>query len=434
MLFFLFFLGNSLERFSLQPPFEMTDINEIGNWSFVGSTVSRKYWIQLTSGVPNELGGLCYRSPSVYTKYFLMFELAIKNLPGNGLYIYFTNEVCQIKPTNFTGVAYYIDLSRSAGKKAHSVYFLDNSNGTNTKISLSDFTKVGEIEILENSCVGCDTDHIAMSVSKSPNGISLAYTNSETEGNPIIVHQYNNTIIDRSYFSMISENSQETASKTRLFSLLFFTYEKEAKEFNDTKLVDKNRKIITTKFYERKLKKQRRLSKMPTYQFYFSQMKNVGEVDGKDKKLSDAIPLVNEMKERSKQMIGYEQLDQFVQNKVIHSLEKAMTTIMNMRSDMNMTKDVISDLWNDLNSKLAGLRIETSIQMDEIRKEMELALNDLNFGKCGLESALGLETGRREQIVELLRFISIVEFIIYIILFVILHKTTNGFRNSSKKD
>ena len=117
-MFFILFLflnfSKSIDRFNLQAPFELTDVNEIGNWSFVGSTVNRKFSIQLTNGVPNELGGMCYRSPSVYSRYSIIFELSIRNLPGNGFYFFFTNEVCQLKPNNFTGIAYYIDLSQNS--------------------------------------------------------------------------------------------------------------------------------------------------------------------------------------------------------------------------------------------------------------------------------------------------------------------------------
>lgn len=97
-MFFTFFIfSQSLDRFNLNPPFEMTDVNEIGNWSLVGSTVNRKFALQLTTGVESEYGALCYRSPFVYSNFTWVLDVSFSDLPGNDFYLYFTNEVCYIK-------------------------------------------------------------------------------------------------------------------------------------------------------------------------------------------------------------------------------------------------------------------------------------------------------------------------------------------------
>ena len=261
-MFFTFFIfSQSLDRFNLNPPFEMTDVNEIGNWSLVGSTVNRKFALQLTTGVESEYGALCYRSPFVYSNFTWMFDVSFSDLPGNGFYLYFTNEVCQLKTNSFTGVAYFIDTSDISPDLTCPIYFLDNSNGTIKEISKTNFVKIGSLQF------STKRSHIIFGIEKTEKRMRLTYA-IEFDPQPVFLHRHNGIFSDLSYFSIVAENGPTSTSSVFLHTAVLFTLE-QPKEFDDTKLLTKNRKIITTKFYERKLKKERRLSKMPIYQFYY---------------------------------------------------------------------------------------------------------------------------------------------------------------------
>ena len=420
ILFFSIFGASFIPRYSLTPVFEFTNISEIGNWTLLGNALNKKSHLQLTSEAAKEFGAVCQRVPTLFNDWMVYLELSIEDYkPGDGFYFYYSDQVCQLTTEDITGFSIWINTSSESADGSYPIYF-GAYDGIN--ITKFEYLNIGNVTFPKT------TKKLFLLFQKLSDIVKVSSCETSIAGQykDLFIFSYP-TLINRGYFSFVAKNSNTSGTSFSLHTVQTYSNE-PLQEIFDPKIESHNRKIIYSRYYERQLKKKGRRSKMPKSLFYISQLKEIQNVTGTDIMLKDAIDIIIELYERSMNSITSGALERIIRNRLEIPLNTAQDKIEAASENLNATRESLEDLWIELNHKIKGIRSEAVISMESIKKEMMEAVKDISIGKCGLESALGLEPQKNEAIIEILRKIALVELVIYIIFFIYKHRKTNGFK------
>ena len=125
------FIKSIEDRYSAVPPFEFTNISEIGNWTLRGSAANMKKYIRLTSTVDGDYGSMCQRVPTLFKDWQFEVEIKANNnrkIGGEGFWFYFTEEVCPEMLLQFTGFSIWINTTQTDPTGQSPIYFVNNDN------------------------------------------------------------------------------------------------------------------------------------------------------------------------------------------------------------------------------------------------------------------------------------------------------------------
>lgn len=412
--------------YNLVPPFHLTDINEIGNWTICGTANVMKSGIRLTSNVPNSFGGICQRVPTLFKEWTAEAEVTAHGGedPGHGIWIFFTEEVCPAFALTFTGFSLWINTTSTDSQGLSNVYFAKN-NGS--ELMLKELVPIGKVNVR-----GEDRKPLRIQMSRKHGYITIeSVKDGKTQ---TLINTNDDLLPDYGYFSISAVTGTKSDNNDlvafRIYPISSLDHPNATFDYSTV-----NRKYIeNAKKTRRELKKKRR-NNMPKMTNYSKESnENDLKLNGQTKTdLHDAINIIDEAYNRGLETITLEHLDHYISDTVETSINKALSQIELAANRYTETQQDIDELWSSLRSQLLEIAIEERNTLEKIKqevfelaKQMNLAKIDMNKVQQGLDSEVNqIDDGPKIMI---LMIISGIEIVAYVIFFIYKRSTTNNFK------
>lgn len=329
MLAFLVISGFSRldNSYSLNPPFQQTEIGEIGNWSLVGTSVSRKRMLYLTSGLNNTSGGICSRVPTLTENWLLDTELQTSD---DTVVFAFSRNVCpQLEKKTWSGV----NISFEPGD--HNMSVRIRGDGVFGAKGCAIEGKFSRIRIKK------EQTNFTVTV-LMPDMTEKTCFNQQTGD----LNTYG-------YLSLwaISGKSCKKCS-TEIKGINFFALSPDT-NIIDAKLSAKNRKQISDSKGDRQFQKMVRRAKMLTVAKYVEEMRTNDDLEqSPNVELKDALIEAREMIHRAQDCISAENLSIFIKTKMIPTIDKAAARFERVTDALWHMKNEMINLWDDAQNQL----------------------------------------------------------------------------------
>lgn len=424
---FLIFIGICYgieEIYSLIPPLVQTNVSEIGHWSLRGSATNMKKHIRLTSNLENQFGSACSRVPTTFRDWSV--ELEIKSHGGDGgqgIWVYFTEEVCPIKPTKFTGFAFWINTSMTDRNGLSPVYFYNNSN---VDIDLAYVAPIGHVNLRSNE------SSLSLTLQKYGDRIVLDTLKRDVRSNKLF-ESYVTNLQDFGYFT-VSATTEKKTDNNDLVAFRVFKMSNDERSLKDKDYTDINRKLIDKMKGVRKERKELRRLSMPKAEYFLKQI-NESMADllrAKPEYIDEAFKIITETENRIKQGIKVDSLFNFIQTNVDESVKQAYDKINLATQKFVETNHEIDEMWSNLKTQLLSLQAESRRFMTELQAEVsqiiEVKLN--SYDQSPNSEKLNEEAQNvNDNVVHMfVVVISIIEFVCFCFFFFIQHQKTSGFK------
>ena len=432
MIFISFFIQSAISlesRYSIVPPFEFTNISEIGNWTLRGSAANLKKYIRLTSTIDGDYGSLCQRVPTLFTDW--QFEAEMKSFNnryrgGEGFWFSFTKEVCPEMLLQFTGFCVWVNTSKTDGKGLSPIYFVNNDQ--NQVIDFNDFKPLGYVK-LRNT-----TDPFKLRITKKGKTIKVDHSSDLGSGYyEECFHITNNTLLDYGYFTFSAiTGSSLYYDNNDLYSIRTFALSSyNQKEFNYD-ISAKNRKVIEAALDVRRTMKQERRAKMINMLKYNEDATNhKNTINGGSYDIKDAFKIIKEAQVRGMDTVSVQNLKTFIDSYVETTITKAMKKIDLAFDKFDETKLDMNDLWGYLKTQLLDLSMETKQSLKSLETECltfakSINLQDLN--QTSFQQSVKITDNMSDsKISKMLFYIMVIEIICYVVFFIYKRHKTHGF-------
>ncbi|OHT11261.1 Legume-like lectin family protein [Tritrichomonas foetus] len=429
--FLSFFITSSFAletRYSLVPPFEFTNISEIGNWTLRGSAANLKKYLRLTSTIDGDFGSVCQRVPTLFKDWQFETEVKANNnrhRGGEGFWFYFTDEVCPDMLLQFTGFAIWINTTKTSPDGLSPIYFVHNENQV---IDFDKYTPLAYIKI-RNS-----TNPVRIRITKKGETIRLEKSENIGEYSEAF-HLTQKGLLKYGYFTLASiTGSTSGFDNNDLYAIRTFALGPyDQKEF-DYDISTKNRKIIEDAVDIRRSMKEERRSKMVNMNKYNEDAtKHQNKLTGKEKyDLKDAFNLIREAELRGMKTVTIDELKSFINSYIETTIAKAMKKIDMAFEKFDETKLDMNELWGYLRSQLLDLGMETKQSLKKLEAECLTAAKTMkleNLNQETLQKSVDQATGTASDstVSKVLMYIMAVEVVAYVIFFVYKRQKTHGF-------
>ena len=417
-----------MSEYNLVPPLVSTDVGEIGNWTIGGTTTNIKKAVRLTSAIPSSFGSICQRVPTLFKEWKLQFELKASNpnkkeMPGNCIWFFYTEDVCPNFGITFKGFTLWINTTSTNSEGLSDIYFL-KGNGTTT--SIDGLKPVGKVRVRD------EKTPLRVEISKNANSLTIdVFEKYEPKR---IVDEDIIGLPEYGYFSF-SALTSERVDNNDIVSFRVFNNSAIDHPNRTIDFATDNKIIIDMAKKTRRLKKAERFSAMKKVLQYYDECKNEGKKLNAQEELDlrEAIRIIDEAFVRSHNTLTKDDLEQFLSQQVDSTVEKAHQKIELAQSKYSETKRDIDDLWANLKQQLIGMALEEKEMMMELKKDVLNYAKRLNLKDIDIENSekkLNTETDHlsESQITNILLLICIVEFVVYVIFFLVMRKKTNNFK------
>ncbi|EAY11958.1 Legume-like lectin family protein [Trichomonas vaginalis G3] len=425
-LLFIHTLQEAQPLYNLVPPMQLTDINEIGNWTIRGTTTVLKNAIRLTCPVKSSFGSVCQRVPTLFKEWSAEIELRAYGgeQPGHGIWFFYTEEVCPSFALKFTGFALWVNTTSTDEEGYSQVYFAKN-NGSN--LELRSLKPVGKVRFR-----GEDRKPLRIQMSKRFDTLTVDATKDIVMER--ILTENVSDIPDYGYFS-VSAVTLQNSDNNDLLSFRLYSMspvDHPNKTFNYSAV---NRKYIEDDVKERRELKRKRRLKMPLMGNFTQKLKELNAtLNGKqNENLRDAIKIINEAYNRGLETITVQYLEEYIQRSIEQTIDSALSQIELAANQYSETQQDIDNLWSSLKSQLTEMAIEEKTSMATLQSEIILIAKQLNFSKIDPEKiqqnlnneSSYIDDGPHSHI---LLIISVIELVAYVIFFIYKRQKTNDFK------
>lgn len=407
--------------YSLYPPYYLSDVREISNWTLVGAAVNLKKTIRLTSNLKNQYGGLCSRIPTQFRDWTAVIDVSCYNGKkwGNGFTIYFTRNVCPDETFQYDGYSLSFSTNESNPDGESPIFFEDLS-----KISTKKLQPVGYASIRANT-----KNNLKINLRKTGNKILLETTQGQVFQR-LFEKEFEN-FPEFGYFS-ISASTGDSNDIHELNSFTLYQMSEVDQNHRIENIESVNHEIIEkSKATRRKMKRERR-TKMPEITKYLEMVNQSSKLSGKQFDFNDALKLVYEMKTRADETITNNEFQEFFYQNLKNILDIVHRKINSEAENFEDVSNDISKLWIMLQSKLKNVEFLLTKEMDDFKKEMLSKVLLANIEKIQPDVLNGfVKTQKHEGKTNLpiiLLTICVVELIVYIIFFIYKRTQTNGFK------
>ena len=424
LIFLIFFSISISENHSLIPPFSYSNINEINDWTIRGSAINMKSFLRLTNSIINDFGGVCNRIPILFHDWVIEYEILAKDgNSGEGFHFIFSQECCPDIDSKFNGIRISINTEQTNESNYSPVYYF-NSFNQNNDVYIGD---------------------VYLKPLKHPLKVRVTHNNSSLK----VEYMFNNSfktiyigdsenIIYYGYISYYASTSANHYDNNDLYSLIVFPL---SESISNSKIdySSVNRKIIQDNVLARRVMKNNRRSKLITSNKYREQLEHENSILSEnimDCDLKDAFQIIKESEDRGKQAVSLQTLKDFIESKVDLTINKAQRKIDLASLRLNETKLDMDDVWSYLKVQLINLSNETGKLLKQMRADALQIVNEIKFENINFilqhtnyttiysdSSNLNHES----NISFMLMITCFIEFIGYIVFFIIQHQKTNGF-------
>lgn len=413
--------------YNLVPPFEQTDVGEIGNWTTRGTTVVMKNSIRLTSGVSHSFGSVCQRVPTLFKEWSVELEINAKiegGTPGNGIWFFFTEEVCPDVANQFSGFSIWFNTSLN-DEGYNEVYF-HKSNGS--EFSPFNLKPVGKFPSIYES-----KKPLRLHISRRFNTLTIDATKDIILDR--ILTEDVKGVPDYGYFSISGHTGSFTASQHDLLSMRVYSMS-EVNHPNATfDFAAKNKKYITDMVETRRIHKRNRRANMPVSNKYNKQSKDLDRTleENPNYPIKDAISILDEAYLRGMSSMTPNALEKFIVDNIDTTVQEALRKIEVAQSKYDETQTDLDELWSSLKKQLLELAMEAKatmtkiqIEVNAIAKEMNLTTHNPDELKRKLKAEV--ETNVDNTGINWFMIISAIEITAYISWFLYKHTKTSGFK------
>lgn len=411
---------------SLIPPLVNTNFLEIGNWSLRGTAVNIKRAVRLTSATENQVGSICHRRPSLHKEWRV--ELQISAVGGNGgcgFWFYFTKEVCPLLPLTFNGFVMWINTTDN-DKEGQSSIFLEKSDGN--MIDVTKAKPIGRVLIrgIESTVVVC--------VTKSNGKITVGV--KDAKDNIINCGEVSSSKIpDYGYFTVTSVSS-EYYDENEIATIKYYSISKEDNPEAGKDYSSINRKIIDDVVFPRRIIKQRRRAMLPHMTSFLEEInQSNGKLNGKNVDFNKVIDILVDIHNRANMMISIDGLVSFINGKIDKVLSTAEQKINSSDLVVDELETELTKLWSHTKAEVNRL---SEVNPDHFKDSIEsLVQNVENMGFKHINHASERKKLREkikrlsgESRTPILFWISIVEFIAFVIFIIFKWFSTDKFKRA----
>ena len=418
MFFFFSIFSRSIQQpeYSLIPPLQNTDIGEIGNWTIIQTATNLKNRIRLTSAYPGSYGAICQRVPTLFKEWAVELELSASNenpkdRPGQGIWFYYTDEVCPSITLSFNGFAFWVNTSSTDENGYSNVYF---AKGNGTELLLEDLKPVGKTRIRDPKKpmklqITKRFDRLTVDATKDI--VFERIVDEDVRGTP-----------DYGYFTISAATNDRVDNNDvismRVYSMSSVDHPNKTFDFSSVnkEYIEKNKK-------ERREMKKRRHEDMPLSIKYLTQSKDSNKkLNARDSEnLEDAISIVSEAYERSKQAITADQLERFIMEGVDAAVTQAINKIETAHQRYSDIRQDVDELWTSLKRELIDIAQEEKHTLAQIEEEIIKYAKSLNLSQHDTKSikhnlkneASTLSDAPSTNILMIISFIEITAYVIF---------------------
>jgi hypothetical protein len=237
---------------------------------------------------------------------------------------------------------------------------------------------------------------------------------------------------DDGYFSFFALTSQQ-ADATDLYSFRTASLSRLHQQGNVSELDRVNRKFLQANIVKRRFLKEKRRAKMVITNDYLDQLRDSrGVLNEKHVNLRDALLIVKETEERSKEMVTIGELLEFVDKKISVTIHKALHKVNLAAERFDDTKLDLSGVWSSLRTQLLSLSAEAKITMTQMGAEAVEAARAIQLKRPDLKEAKMAVSGAAAEngvaLSRILQWISVLELFAYVIFFFVKRRQTHGFK------
>ena len=344
-------------------------------------------------------------------------------IPGDGIFFYFTSEVCPTFPLEFKGFTMYIDSS-TVDKDGKSPVFYQNMATT------QDAELVGHVPLRSSDKT------LSLHISRRENHIVVDASNDMRYDR--VFEKDDNELIDYGYFTVAARTEARHTDAHDLVSVRVYPMPQRGGESGaPDSSIDwsaKNRKVIENEKRQRKSKKERRRKAMPSVFKMFNKSVDHGkQLDGSDTNLRDALTIISEAQARMSQGVSVNTLQRFIETIVDYAVDSADRKMMMAASRFDETSEELNVLWAQLRSKLLTLAISTAQDMTTMKEEFEgivkhMKLDELDTGKANSQLSGSVTSVDESMVTLILSVIALVECVCYVIFFCVKRAKTDNFK------
>lgn len=403
------------DAYSLFPPFSFTQLLEIKDWSIRGSVANLKSFLRLTSATANNFGGICHRIPTRFQDWTIELEFLTKGgNGGEGFYFYFTKEFCPDNSDLFNGFAIFINTTTIYSSNYSQLSFHNTFNHSNSSL-------VGKIHIKNSSST-------RLYITKTNNSIEMEYLSNGFRTKIFTANL--NMPIRFGYFSLYSYTNSKHFSNHDLHS--FRTYPM-SEVFPESKInySSLNRKVLQDNQIVRKVLKENKRARMPISRIYRQLRHELNDsLSGEPQNLKDAFKIIREAETRMTNTVTITNLSNFINIKVDPSIEKVIKMIEIAQLKFDDCKIDMNDAWSYLKTQIIDLSVESEQAMQKLKDEMISYAKTIKLAKINhKQMKRGIQLGNNHLKIEsYLMLICLLEFVIYVIVFIIKRHKTQGFK------
>ncbi|KAH0793912.1 Legume-like lectin family protein [Histomonas meleagridis] len=383
-----------------------------------GTALNMKSFIRLTNAVTHSFGGVCQRTPTGFTEWLVEIEFSsVDGNMGSIISFLFSKECCPNLEDPFTGMAIWINTTETDESKYSPIYFSNNQN----QIINKKFAKmIGKANVVDESqpCI--------LTITHKTGDITIEFSNSQ-KSDHFKYTEKASSLLKTGYFSIYAATNTKCDAND-IFSIRTLPLSPYIPDPNAPNYSLLNRKIIQDDVLARRSLKTQRRSKMILTNKYTTQEKSKNfQLDGIDELLSDAFVLLQESLGRGEETVSLDDLMRFLSEKVELTTTKALKKVNLASERIESLHDDLKSILDGLETDLLGLKSESRIIMDAIGEEaLKIANKIISEPKMDIEKAITKNVGLGPR--KAMMIVCIIEFVCYIIFFVIQHRKTHGFK------
>ena len=386
--------------FSLKPPHFETNVCEIGNWTVRGSATVSKQFIRLTSAVPNTVGTVCQRVPSLFRDW--NFSVTVKcagGSGGRGVFVFFTKELCPTMPLQFSGLSIWLNTSSRARSDSFGVYCAVNNGSELLRSHVGDIPASREpvaLRVIRNG------SSFAIEAGDLRNGLSRVG----------VLEDPNGYVPEFGFFTVSALTTQNATDNNDLFEIQTIEMSDRTNRVGPD-ISSTNRRLIENFVETRKIKKAERRSQMEVASKYTRTNVSVD--------LSDALKIANELRGRALLTMTAASLERFIDGHIAAKIGAAYQKIRFASENIDSARVEMREIWSDLSMRLGVIANEIQNEMEILAREskeaaasLRLNITDINRARKRMkEASMELTRQRFTRYIHLVCLLEAVFFVVF---------------------
>jgi mannose-binding lectin 1 len=362
---------------------------------------------------------MCLRIPTRARDWELQIGISIETgwLPGDGIFLYFTQEVCPAFRSRINGFALWIRTERVTDGGRVPVLFMEGTGPDDLRTEIGT-TTVDRAFTLHVAKIGA---HLTVDASRD-----LEYER---------IGEINKTdLLNYGYFTIHGVSHPQMDLIDVISVSLNQMRDMMAGKYAPSRNADFS--MINRNFIERE-KAARRLHKLTrraAMEVTFETAKTKKDViDGAPIDLRDALRIVSEACGRAQHDITELRLADLIRGPIAKTVLLAYKKVQLAARKFDETSEILTEMWSSLKTRLLDLAVGARTDMEQMKDDFVAAVQYLNLTEL---DQFAVKKGLKKEAAEitdasltlLLAAVAYVEVVVFVVFFCIKRKKTHGFK------